>query len=181
MALQTSGPISLNQIHIEAGGTSGTIVSLNDSDIRSLGGVASGAIDFADFYGASAGYTLVQGASGTSIKGYSAGFGTATALSGSSMTPNTLNGATIKALYYFEATIKGSTFRQLFMVLDGNRAANFFATIRDTPGSLPNQPLTSGNAARAYVSQYNYTRYIWDLPSAPSNWDGSGSFTVTFT
>ena len=54
MALQTSGAISLNQIHIEAGGTSGTTVSLNDSDIRSLGGVASGAIDFADFYGASA-------------------------------------------------------------------------------------------------------------------------------
>jgi hypothetical protein len=55
MPLQSSGAISLNQIHIEAGGTSGTTVSLNDSDIRSLGGVASGAIDFADFYGASAG------------------------------------------------------------------------------------------------------------------------------
>jgi len=53
MPLQSSGAISLNQIHIEAGGTSGTTVSLNDSDIRSLGGVASGAIDFADFYGAS--------------------------------------------------------------------------------------------------------------------------------
>ena len=54
MPLQSSGAISLNQIHIEAGGTSGTTVSLNDSDIRSLGGVASGGIDFADFYGASA-------------------------------------------------------------------------------------------------------------------------------
>ena len=62
MALQTSGAISLNQIHIEAGGTSGTTASLNDSDIRSLN-EASGRtinntsgteIDFADFYGASA-------------------------------------------------------------------------------------------------------------------------------
>lgn len=53
MPLQSSGAISLNDIHVEAGGTSGTTVSLNDSDIRSLGGVASGAIDFADFYGAS--------------------------------------------------------------------------------------------------------------------------------
>ena len=42
MTLQTSGAISLNQIHVEAGGTSGTTVSLNDSDIRSLGGGASG-------------------------------------------------------------------------------------------------------------------------------------------
>ena len=34
MALQTSGSISLNDMHIEVGGTSGTTVSLNDSDIR---------------------------------------------------------------------------------------------------------------------------------------------------
>lgn len=181
MALQTSGAISLNEIHIEAGGTSGTTVSLNDSDIRSLGGVASGAIGFADFYGASAAHTLVQGAAGSTIFGYSAGHGTQTAISGSSLTPNTLNGATIKSLYYVEVTVKGSTTRQLFMVLDGNRAANFFATIKDTPSSLPNQPLTSGNATRNYVSQYNYTSYYWILPSTPSNWDGSGSFTVTFT
>lgn len=61
MALQTSGAISLNQIHVEAGGTSGTQASLNDSDIRNLG-AASGRVinstlgtevDFADFYGAS--------------------------------------------------------------------------------------------------------------------------------
>ena len=61
MALQTSGAISLNQIHVEAGGTSGTTASLNDSDIRGLN-EASGktinntsgtTIDFDDFYGAS--------------------------------------------------------------------------------------------------------------------------------
>tara|TARA_B100001094_G_C18100831_1_gene755642 strand:+ start:537 stop:1202 length:666 start_codon:yes stop_codon:yes gene_type:complete len=61
MALQNSGAISLDQIHVEANGTSGTQASLNDSDIRNLG-AASGRvinstlgteIDFADFYGAS--------------------------------------------------------------------------------------------------------------------------------
>jgi len=31
MALQTSGAISLNQIHIEAGGSSGTDVTINDA------------------------------------------------------------------------------------------------------------------------------------------------------
>ena len=36
MALQTSGAISLDQIHVEAGGTTGTTCSLNDSDIRNL-------------------------------------------------------------------------------------------------------------------------------------------------
>ena len=60
MALQTSGAISLDQIHVEAGGTTGTTCSLNDSDIRNLT-EASGktinntlgtTVDFDDFYGA---------------------------------------------------------------------------------------------------------------------------------
>jgi hypothetical protein len=54
MALQSSGQISLNDIHVEAGGTSGTQCSLNDSDIRGLIGKASGATSsFSGFYGAS--------------------------------------------------------------------------------------------------------------------------------
>ena len=71
MALQTSGMISLNDIHIEAGGTTGTSVSINDSDLRGLTAgsgytipTGSGtAIEFGDFYGASAGWsmTLTQG------------------------------------------------------------------------------------------------------------------------
>lgn len=54
MALQTSGAISLNEIHVEAGGTSGTQASLNDSDIRGLISTASGSeMSFDDWYGAS--------------------------------------------------------------------------------------------------------------------------------
>ncbi len=55
MALQSSGAISLNQIHIEAGGSSGTTCSINDSDIRSLIDKSSGAqMSFSEWYGASA-------------------------------------------------------------------------------------------------------------------------------
>ena len=63
MALATSGALTLDQIHVEAGGTTGTTCSLNDSDIRGLT-AASGRtinstlgtnIDFADFYGATGG------------------------------------------------------------------------------------------------------------------------------
>ena len=61
MPLQTSGSISLNEIHIEAGGSSGTQATINDSDIRGLTPgsgytilTGSGTtIDFGDFYGAS--------------------------------------------------------------------------------------------------------------------------------
>lgn len=53
MALPTSGAINLNQIHVEAGGTSETACFLNDADIRALIDKASEAqSDFADYYGA---------------------------------------------------------------------------------------------------------------------------------
>ena len=55
MALPSSGSISLNQMHAEVGGGSGTTVSLNDSDVRGLIGKASGAsMSFNEWHGASA-------------------------------------------------------------------------------------------------------------------------------
>ena len=55
MALQSSGAISLNEIHIEAGGSSGTTATINDSDIRDLIDKSSGAtMSFNEWYGASA-------------------------------------------------------------------------------------------------------------------------------
>ena len=64
MALPTSGAINLNEIHVEAGGTTGASCTINDSDIRGLISKSSGsAMDFADWYGASSGWsaTLTQG------------------------------------------------------------------------------------------------------------------------
>ena len=54
MALQTSGQISLNDIHQEVGGTSASQVSINDADVRALIGKGSGAsMSFIEWYGAS--------------------------------------------------------------------------------------------------------------------------------
>lgn len=54
MALQSSGQISLNDLHVEAGGTSGTQASMNDSDIRGLlNAAANSQMTFSGFYGAS--------------------------------------------------------------------------------------------------------------------------------
>ena len=61
MALQSSGVISLNDIHVEAGGSSGTLCGINDSDIRGLISKGSGvSMNFAEWYGASA-FTTVSG------------------------------------------------------------------------------------------------------------------------
>ena len=54
MTLPSSGSISLNQMHIEVGGSSGSQVSINDSDIRGLISKGSGAtMSFNEWYGAS--------------------------------------------------------------------------------------------------------------------------------
>tara|TARA_Y200000002_G_C22602887_1_gene630306 strand:+ start:389 stop:994 length:606 start_codon:yes stop_codon:yes gene_type:complete len=53
--IPTSGNITLNQMHTEVGGTSGTACTLNDSDIRGLIGKSSGAsMLFNEWYGAAA-------------------------------------------------------------------------------------------------------------------------------
>ena len=55
MPLQNSGAISLNEIHIEAGGSSGTQATINDADIRGLiSKNASTQMSFNEWYGASA-------------------------------------------------------------------------------------------------------------------------------
>ena len=61
MALQSSGAISLNDIHIEAGGTSGTICSINDSDIRDMISKGPGAqMSFNEWYGASSSIATIN-------------------------------------------------------------------------------------------------------------------------
>ena len=51
--LQTEGEISLDDIHVEVGGTSGTICTLDDADIRALipGKNSGDFMSFSNFYG----------------------------------------------------------------------------------------------------------------------------------
>lgn len=54
MALQTGGLISLNDIHVEAGGATGTLASINDADIRGLINKQANTLNaFSEYYGAS--------------------------------------------------------------------------------------------------------------------------------
>ena len=55
MTLPSSGQITLNQLHVEAGGSSGTQAAMNDSDIRDLIGKGSTSQNaFNEYYGVSA-------------------------------------------------------------------------------------------------------------------------------
>lgn len=69
MPVPSSGMISLNDFHVEAGGTSGSACTLNDADIRGLISKGSGAaMNFGEWYGAS---NVVH--STTMVAGYSQG------------------------------------------------------------------------------------------------------------
>ena len=71
MALQSSGAISLNQLHVEVGGTSGTICSLNDSDIRGLIGVTNqGSQNIQQYYGSSSITAAYDSTVTTDLTGY---------------------------------------------------------------------------------------------------------------
>jgi hypothetical protein len=76
MALNASGPISLagtaagQSIQLELGGTAGTPIGLNCASVRSLAGVASGAITMpTNFYGKSSGPTVGLFYGGGSLSG----------------------------------------------------------------------------------------------------------------
>lgn len=88
MTLQSSGTISLDQIHVEAGGTTSTQASIDNADIRALIGRSAGVTSsFSDFYGAEAypttggeqntGYNYAGGSltSGTGTLHYTMGVG----------------------------------------------------------------------------------------------------------
>ena len=61
MPLTSSGAISLNEMHIEAGGTSASEASINDTDIIDMIGKTAGtAMSFNEWYGASSGYSGVD-------------------------------------------------------------------------------------------------------------------------
>ena len=77
MPLPGSGQISLNQIHVEAGGSSGTQASMNDSDIRAMIGKGSGAQNsFNEYYSVSASSPSIQNMGNiiTTGNGFPSGF-----------------------------------------------------------------------------------------------------------
>ena len=89
MALPTSGPLSLDDIHVEAGGATGTLCSINDADILALiGKTASTQMGFDEWYGASAVIPLTEGDFQT-ITDPSLGFGDLDPLNNNPYGPNT--------------------------------------------------------------------------------------------
>jgi hypothetical protein len=106
MALPSTGPLSMSQVNTELGRSSTATISLNESAVRTLAGVPSGAISFQNLRGKSA-----LSVSATSVSGFNSGF----AFSGPVSTDNTSTTVTGGAspFTFSWARISGSTVPQV--------------------------------------------------------------------
>lgn len=171
MALQTSGAISLNDMHIEVGGTSGTTVSLNDTDIRGLISKASAAtMSFNEWYGASASFTFTITQGNDTSSPYASGhgyskYGTISSTPIGSVSPNPAtftdgngNSQTIGELAR-EGSSAGNNFK---LALDGNvvYTPNLFTQLDITLNGTA-YTFTRSSAGVSYSSSGNHTTYTW--------------------
>ena len=130
MTLPGSGSISLNQMHIEVGSSSGTQVSINDSDIRGLISKGSGAtMSFSEWYGASsftAETQLVITSASSGIKFANPGYSTYT----SGIAPGTLGSASDNQITLYQGStavfhrIDGSSFMSNAATFDFNGSSS---------------------------------------------------------
>lgn len=179
MALPSSGAISLNQMHTEVGGTSGTTVGLNDSDVRGLIGKASGAqMSFNEWYGASAvtnwsSTMTVGGATVFKMVNYGYYIGDAFSPSFGSVTDSTVDnysGASLRRLSW-------SGVAMLNLQIDGNNANSGWSTL--TIGST-----TFSRASAVYQvvspTSNGYAQWLWtSITSNPFGTSGTKSVSIT--
>lgn len=102
MTLPASGPISIGAINLELGRASTTQASLNDSDLRSLAEVPSGAISLSNFYNKSNSYNILLG---IQRYGVTAFYGWKTSFGIGSASPNNINGNVLVDIYISTANI----------------------------------------------------------------------------
>ena len=187
MALPTSGALTLDAIHVEAGGSTGTTCSLNDSDIRGLTAAAGKTInstlgttiDFDDFYGASlvSSFTMTLTV-GSSITSTTDNYVTTTTvlrgfISGSigSLSPTSnsgfLGGATISTLRNVgTVTAASSSTPALLLSVSTGSVANSNASF--TTLDIGGSSLSRSNAS-------------YSTTSNASNWTWTGSPVATTT
>jgi len=189
MALPAVGnSLSLNQMHVEAGGSSGTQCSLNDSDIRSLISKSSGAtMAFNEWFGASASIpdwsqtinygqmVNVEGAqysqsqfvnrgyrssAGQTLEGTSGVNGETTYGSMTNQNSNFFSNATINRIRSKATTLGGGV---ILLGVDSAVANNDTAF-----SSMSVNSNTYNRSAATYASSGSAATWTWTVSAAPS-------------
>jgi len=177
MALQTSGQISLNDIHVEAGGSSGSLCEINDSDIRGLISKSSGAqMSFSEWYGASSSITATLRQGSTSSTSFT--------LSGLSSSATTL----IAGVYFWHEDVYGQGSAPVPSVNGSNMTRDIYrhATYSNETQYISfyryyigtSTSVTMGRSGAPTGGWNSQGMGIWEVtgnPSMPQNQQGSGS------
>lgn len=184
MALTTAyNPLTLNAIHVEAGGSSGTQASINDADIRALIGKAAGVqMAFSEWYGASSNVdsqTVTVGLynSGTTV--YYRGFSPATG-SISDGTCNFKSGANILILHYAEFNVFGTS-KTIHFQLEGWHANSGFTTMTIGSTAYARSSIASFGQVAAQGSEPKKTSWIWSTTTNPFGTTSGATVSVVFT
>lgn len=165
MALQTSGPISLNDINIELPQkNSGDFISMNDNYVRDLiGKIAGTTMSLSEWYGASA-QEIQTVTVGIYSEQYVSWFGY-----NRSGTPNGIAGSTNTIGSISDGTSSLYNEALVLSILNLNNGTNFL----NIAGNVANSGWTSmqigtgpvmlrSAAAYAYNSTNNWTQWTWD-------------------
>jgi hypothetical protein len=157
MTLQASGAIAISDINVELGRAWNNQSNLNESALRTLAGVPSGAISLANFYGKSNFSATWSGNSIYAVDAYLYGF----QVSGGSW-----RGYAKTTSEYFGSWISTYT--------DGT-----FSTTVSNPFGTTIGIETSGNTARGISYYFGTTHYgSWMPFSISSGWSGSSIATA---
>tara|TARA_B100001057_G_C22821084_1_gene939454 strand:+ start:1017 stop:1832 length:816 start_codon:yes stop_codon:yes gene_type:complete len=179
MTLPSSGQITINQIHVEAGGSSGTQVGINDADVRDMIGKGStGQNTFSEYYGVSAAAPVAtyKGRILTTGNGFPSGY---IALSASTK------------IVVVAATIPG--YRNTYISVGGSNmtmAADSFNSASNPNGS---HSLIYYKEMTTPAQQYYFTGnggsgrsviYVWEITgynsSTPSSTDTASTTTANY-
>jgi hypothetical protein len=181
-----SGTISLNQMHTEAGGTSGTQASLNDADIRALIGKGSGVqMSFSEWYGAANAIDTQTVGVGVKTSGSSRWYGydnSFTNLAGSGM--GTISDGTVNLSNPGSGQVWGLFWKRINNSSTGRVNFYLYDTYQNTGWTT--MKIGSTSFARSSfnfsMSTYFLTYSHWTSSSLVSNPFGtSGNVTVTWT
>lgn len=192
MALQSSGAISLDDIHVEAGGTTATLASINDSDIRDLIGKTAGtSMAFDEWYGASAGtvVTVTQGINTAPVNATYYGYEVDS--STGSVSPGSAEGSsgnlmTIREVYH--ADTSSGLFFTIEVVYSNAVPADEFTSFSFVANGTLTTLLTSEASTSSTQGGFG-RRWDWSLANGldttetaniAAEWDGSGNIEVTF-
>jgi hypothetical protein len=195
MTLQTSGEISLGgttagrSVNLILGRTATASISMNDSDVRGLAGIATGAVSFSDFYGKNLSYSIVPNVTSVN-EGSSVTFTVTTTgvLSGTTLfwTTNVASG-TVNASDFTDAVVSGSftinnntatITRTLTSDVTTEGAESFQLQVRT--GSTSGTVVATSSTVTINDTSVNATYAI--TPNVSSvNEGGSVTFTVTTT